>query len=86
MNSLKTYRPDTQAVTHDANGNMTAWGDDTFTWDMAGRLASSNTAGTVTSYTYDAFNRRVSKTVGDVTTTFVYDGWDVIMEFKRNTE
>jgi RHS repeat-associated protein len=81
MDSLKAHRHNAASVTHDANGNMTTWGDDTYTWDMAGRLASvSNTSDTIASYTYDAFNRRVSKTVDDVTTTFVYDGWDVVLE------
>jgi RHS repeat-associated protein len=67
-------------VTHDANGNITAWNGETFQWDARGRLKQFQKAGTTITFTYDPFNMRASKTVNGVTTTYLLDGGSVVRE------
>jgi YD repeat-containing protein len=64
---------------YDRNGNMTAWGDMTLSWDQKNRLTGVTGApgGTVT-YSYDALNRRVSKTVAGTETKYLYDGLNMV--------
>jgi len=56
-----------------ANGNETARGPDTLSYDQANRLTSAIVGGVTSTYVYDGDGRRISKTVGGVTTTYVYD-------------
>jgi RHS repeat-associated protein len=56
--------------TYDANGNTTASGSVTYTYDFENHLTQSSTGVTVV---YDGDGNRVSKTVGGVTTTFLVD-------------
>jgi RHS repeat-associated protein len=70
-----------EALSHDANGNMTGWGDKVFTWDVRDRLVGiANTPAGDASFSYDALGRRVQKTVGGVTTKYLYDGLDIVKE------
>lgn len=68
-------------VTHDANGNMTSDGANTYTWDARNRLVAIS-GGTTASFTYDALGRRISKTVNGQTTQFLYDGNDIVAEMQ----
>jgi len=52
------------AVTVNANGNLTAKGPDTFTYDAANRLVSATVAGATETYAYDGDGRRFSRQVG----------------------
>lgn len=61
------------AVTHDANGNMTGKGSDTFAHDYNDRLMQSNIAGVVSQYSYDGLGNRLAKTEGGKTTRYVLD-------------
>ncbi len=67
-----TYNQDDQLAseTYDQNGNVTAEGGKTFTYDSQNQLVSMN--GTVT-ITYDGDGNRVAKTVSGVTTTYLVD-------------
>ena len=69
-------------VTHDANGNMTSDGTNTYTWDARNRLIARTGPGLSESFVYDALGRRISKTINGVTTTFLYDGNDIIAEMQ----
>ncbi len=68
------------AQTSDANGNLTADGTATYTFDAENRLTQVVKGGVTTSFTYDALGRRASKTVSGVTTKFLYDGADLLEE------
>ena len=62
------------AWVHDANGNLTSDGINTYVWDALNRLVQVKQGSAVlASYIYDTQNRRIGKTVGSVTTHFVYD-------------
>src|SRR5205823_5122936 len=52
------------SYTLDANGNTTARGSDTFTYDQANRLLRATIAGVTTTYAYDGDGKRVSTTSG----------------------
>ena len=58
---------------YDNNGNQTAMGLFSFTYDAENRQYTSSIGGTVTQYTYDGEGRRVMKTTGDTQTVYVYD-------------
>ncbi len=59
------------SYTYDANGNMTARGNQTMTWDEENRLASITTGGVNTVFVYDGDGNRVKKTEGDQTTLYI---------------
>jgi YD repeat-containing protein len=68
------------AVTHDANGNLTAYGTDTYTWDVRGRLRTLTRTGASYSFGYNADGLRTSRTVNGTTTSFLLDGESVVSE------
>src|SRR5262249_35680752 len=71
----------TQAVTYDANGNLTSDGTRTFQWDAENRLTTVlQGSTTLATFTYDASGRRVQKIAGGVTHTYIYDGIDIAEE------
>ncbi|MBI5756332.1 MAG: RHS repeat protein, partial [Nitrospirae bacterium] len=57
----------------DPNGNMTAKGSDTFTYDYNNRLIQSNISGVSTQYSYDGAGNRLVKTIGGATTRYILD-------------
>ena len=68
-----SYGPDDTLLgeTYDGNGNATATGGKTFSYDSQNELISAN-GGAVT-VEYDGFGNRVSKTVSGVTTKYLVD-------------
>jgi RHS repeat-associated protein len=58
---------------YDPNGNVTAEGGKTFTYDSQNHLVSMTGGGTSASIVYDAFGDRVAKTVNGVTTRYLVD-------------
>ncbi|MCG8407090.1 MAG: RHS repeat-associated core domain-containing protein, partial [Phycisphaerales bacterium] len=79
-----------ETFTYDADGNMTADDDFTYTYNMENRLVSvADSQGTILEFTYDYRGRRVRKVEHDPDpvnggviedTRFVYDGWNVVLE------
>ena len=59
--------------THDANGNLTAKGADTFAYDYEDRLRQATVGGVTTQYQYNGLGTRDSKTTGATTTRYVQD-------------
>src|SRR5207245_2024215 len=57
---------------YDLNGNMTADGNHTYSYDAAGRIASVDNGATA-SYIYNASGALVSKTVIGITRQYVHD-------------
>ena len=65
---------------HDTNGNLTAQGVWTYTYDALNRMTSAHKNNSTVTFAYDARNRCVSRTVNNVVTFFYYDGWSLIEE------
>ena len=63
----------TTSYSTNADGDVTARGSDSFTYDQENRLISATIGGASSSYTYDGDGKRASKTVGSTTTNYVYD-------------
>ncbi|MGE0131417.1 MAG: RHS repeat-associated core domain-containing protein [Blastocatellales bacterium] len=64
----------------DNEGQTTANGSQSYTWDARGRLTQATASGQTVGYGYDALGRRVSRTDASGTMTFQYDGADVVMD------
>jgi RHS repeat-associated protein len=60
---------------YDAQGNQTADGPMTYTWDASGRLATATSGTTTVMYSYDALDRVISQTQGTSTASFAYCGY-----------
>ncbi len=74
------------ALSHDANGNLTNDGTNSYTWDARSRLTQINRKHTtVASFVYDPFGRRMAKTVSGLTTDYLYDGLNPIEELQGGT-
>ncbi len=68
---------ETVSYTHDANGNTTAKGSRTFTYNQNNQLVKAEEGATVLGqYQYNGVGQRVKKTAGGVTTWFIYDFLD----------
>ena len=61
------------AQSFDGNGNLTASGADSFSWDFEDRLRQSTIGGSTNSYQYDGTGNRLTRTAGGITTRFVQD-------------
>jgi RHS repeat-associated protein len=59
--------------THDAAGNLTATGSQTFTYDDRGRLKTALASGTTTTYAINYQQLRVRKSNANETKLFIYD-------------
>jgi RHS repeat-associated protein len=76
------------SYSYDNNGNQTARGSDTFTWDHENRLTQSVVGGVTSSSVYYGDGVRRSHTVNGVTTTYVYDvggGLPLVLQDGTNT-
>lgn len=60
----------TTTYAYDNNGNRTAAGSDTYTYDYANRLTQSVVGGITTTYGYDTSGNRVYQTTGTTTTYY----------------
>ena len=58
---------------YDANGNTTARGADTFTFDARDRLVATQIAGVASTYRYDGLGNRLERTAGGATTRYMID-------------
>ena len=94
VNTLNQYtqvadNTDTVAPQYDLNGNLTAYGDETFTYDSENRLIAYARTGAdpiTVDYDYDANGRRIKKTLNpgtgsELVTQYLLDGEQVIAEF-----
>jgi RHS repeat-associated protein len=59
--------------TYDQDGNVTATGGKSFTYDSENHLVAMSASGTAASLAYDAFGNRVSKTMNGVTTKYLVE-------------
>jgi len=75
------------ALSHDANGNLTSDGVNTYVWNARNQLSQITAGGTVqASYTYDALGRRTAKAMSGATPTqYLYDGANAVQETLGST-
>jgi YD repeat-containing protein len=66
-------------MTCDANGNLTADGTNTYTWNSRNLLASISGSST-TSFQYDGLGRRVQKSIGAQITRYLHDRLNPVQE------
>jgi len=71
---------DKQTVVPDADGNITQFGNDKFTYNAFDQLATANTAHGSATYTYNGLGQRVIKTAGGKNTIFVYGQFGKLLE------
>jgi hypothetical protein len=69
-----------KSLGHDAKGNVTAFGSDTFAYSSENLLTSATIGGTSSTLDYDAL-LRLRQVAGSATTRFAYDGLDMIAEY-----
>jgi RHS repeat-associated protein len=76
-----------QALTYDADGNLTFDGTNTYTWNARNQLTQVSQNGVAQlSYTYDALGRRTSKAVqGGTPTQYLYDRFNAVQETQGGT-
>ena len=61
---------------YDPNGNQTVAGGQTFTYDLAGRMASAKSGNTTTTYTYDGDGKRLQASSGSQASKKTNYLWD----------
>jgi RHS repeat-associated protein len=66
-------------MTCDANGNLTADGTNTYTWNARNLLASIG-GGSSAGFQYDGLGRRIQKSVGGQVTRYLHDGLNPVQE------
>ncbi|HET6482782.1 MAG TPA: RHS repeat-associated core domain-containing protein, partial [Actinoplanes sp.] len=71
--------------TYDPDGNVTADGVRTYTWNARNQLTGTTTAGLSTTYGYDGTGRRATRTAAAATTSFLYDGPNAVLEKTGST-
>lgn len=72
-----------KALEWNARGQLVRKGDQTFEYDLQGRLLAVRENGAlVASYAYDPFHRRVERTVGGRTWRTAWDGWRPVEEYE----
>lgn len=70
-----------QALSYDANGNLTGDGVSTYVWNARDQLVQIKQGTAVlASFQYDVAGRRSSKTLNGVTTAILYDGPNPVQE------
>lgn len=70
-----------QALSYDANGNLTGDGQRSYVWNARNQLVEIRQGGqTIAQFTYDALGRRKAKTEGASTAAYLYDGLDPVQE------
>ena len=75
-----------QALSYDANGNLTGDGTRTYVWNSRDQLVQILQGGNaIASYSYDALGRRIGKTEGGITTDYLYHGLDAAQERQGST-
>jgi RHS repeat-associated protein len=71
--------------TYDDDGNVTADGIHTYTWNARGQLTAATKTGQSTTYGYDGTGRRSTRTAAGTTTSYTYDGQNVVQEKSTTT-
>lgn len=78
-------RSDDATLNKDANGNLTADGTNTYSWDAQNHLTAVS-GGATASFVYDGFGPRISKTINSTTTQFLYDRLNPVQELNAGNQ
>ena len=69
---------------YDAEGNLTQYGEWSYTYDAQNRLATVSSNGLlIASNFYDHMGRRVRMVTSEASYTFIYDGWNLVLELSE---
>jgi RHS repeat-associated protein len=81
-NSARLATAGANALSHDVNGNMTAFGAITYAWDVLDRLKTRTGGGLTSTFSYDAQGRRTR--IDHESTKFIYQGLNAVdMSYKK---
>ncbi len=81
-NSARLAAAGTNAVSYDFNGNMTAFGTTSYTWDALDRLKTRSGAGLTYTFNYDGQDRRTG--IDYESTKFIYQGLNAVdMSYRK---
>ncbi|MET8149520.1 LamG-like jellyroll fold domain-containing protein [Actinoplanes sp. NPDC049668] len=69
-----------RTLTYDDDGNLTADGTSSYTWNARGELSASSRTGLAASFTYDGEGNRTAAVVGGTTRGYTYDGANPVRE------
>jgi RHS repeat-associated protein len=79
LNQLTTYAG--KSLTHDARGNVTGFGSDTFAYSSENLLTGATVGATATALGYDPAMRLYETVSGGTASRFAYDGLDALAEY-----
>ena len=83
IQGISTLYAPLRETSYDLDGNMTRYGEWTYTYDSGNRLISVSSNNTlVATFAYDTQGRRVKKVSADGTHRYFYDGWLLVYEPK----
>jgi RHS repeat-associated protein len=68
------------SYSYDENGNLSADGTRSFTWNARDELVQISGGSTSAQFSYDAWGRRTRKSVNSAATKYVYDGPNIVQE------
>ena len=81
IQEISTLYAPLRETSYDLDGNMTRYGEWTYTYDSGNRLISVSSNNTlVATFAYDTQGRRVKKVSADGTHRYFYDGWLLVYE------
>lgn len=75
----------TVTPSYDADGNLSAYGAWTYTWDGENRLIGATNGTTTLGFEYDYQGRLVRRDDGSTETVYLYDGWNRIARFVNSS-
>jgi RHS repeat-associated protein len=75
-NSARLATAGANALSHDVNGNVTAFGAITYAWDVLDRLKTRTGGGLTSTFSYDAQGRRTR--IDHESTKFIYQGLNAV--------
>jgi RHS repeat-associated protein len=86
--SSETYNADDEltkingatSLSYDSDGQLTADGTNTYSWNPVNQLSSVTTPSGTYSYTYNPSGQRITSTTGGVTTSSLYDGGTLVQQ------
>jgi RHS repeat-associated protein len=79
LNELTTYAG--KSLSHDANGNVSAFGTDSYGYSSENLLTSATVGGVTTTLAYDPLLRLYQTVSGATTSKFAYDGLNALAEY-----
>jgi len=85
VNNLNQYTQIAgKTLSHDSNGNLTAFDNWSYNYNAHNRLISATKSGTNLALSYDAIGRLASSSLNNTRTDFLYDGEELVGEYNSS--